>query len=154
MYWNNLWVNNFNRKIFLNKTLFIENIFYFIFSEKIFRFFFTKLLKKFIKTNPIFKSFFVKKNNLRKRKFTFFKKRAKKKGKKKISYNFTRIWFIKFNNYILFTTFVFFYFRVKKRKKLKKIKLKLSRRSFIFFKKRRGRNIKRKLFLNNNYLIF
>jgi len=49
MYWNNSWFNFFNKKIFLNKTLFFENIFLYLFSDKLFNFFFTHILGKFKK---------------------------------------------------------------------------------------------------------
>ena len=155
MYWNNVWLNNFNTRHFLNKTLFFENIFFFIFSEKIFKFFFSKIFTKFQNQNFQFKSFFIKKN--KKKKFTFLKKNVVSlTAKKKINYNFTRIWFVKYNNYILFTSFVFFYFKIKKKKPLKgffKNQIILKPIS-LFLQKNRGKNFKRRVFLNNNYLVF
>ena len=153
MYWNNVWVNNFNTKHFLNKTLFFENIFYFIFSEKIFKYFFSKTLIRFQHQNTQFKLFFLKKN--KNSKITFLKKKGVSAlSKKKTNYNFTRIWFIKYNSYILFTSFVFFYFKIKKRKWLKRTKYTLSKPLALFLQKNRGKNFKRRVFLDNSYLNF
>ena len=57
------------------------------------------------------------------------KKKIKKKSKR---YNFTRLWFIKYNNYILLNSFVFFYFKLKKKKFFKKTTIKPSKFITIF----------------------
>ena len=148
MYWNNSWVNFFNKKNYFNKVLFFENIFYFLFSDKIFRFFF-KNFKSDFSNSFLFKKLILKKKN-KVRNFFFLKKNKKKKISKnrKAKYNFTRLWFIKYNNYIMLTTFVFFYFKVKKKKKIKKKNFSFLNKTFnIFLKKKRGLNFKKKLFL-------
>lgn len=149
MYWNNSWVNFFNNKNYFNKVLFFENIFYFLFSDKLFRFFFKTPQSDFY-GSKLFKNFLLKKKNKVKRTFFFFKKRKKKKvfKFKRGKYHFTRLWFIKYNNYILISTFVYFYFRVKKKKKTRKnIRYLISKTPAIFWKKKRGFNFKKKLFI-------
>lgn len=148
MYWNNSWVSYFNKKNFLNKVLFFENIFYFLFSDSLFSFFFKTLRNRFSESN-FFKKQIVKKKNKVKN-FFFFKKANKKKKikTKKTKYHFTRLWFIKFNNYILLSTFVYFYFKVKKKRKLKKnTPTLIIKTPFIFWKKKKGLNFKKKLFI-------
>ncbi len=171
MYWNNCWLNNFNFKCFFNKTLFLENIFVFIFSEKIFKTFFQKKeinikkikneegLKKKLFKKVFFKKVFLKKinikNNLRISKLYLNKKKTKKKNKFNIKkYNFSKLWFIKYNNYILLTSFIFFYFKIKSKKKINKRIVFLPKISLIFWKKRRGNNIKKKIFFKNKYIYF
>ena len=114
MYWNNTWVNSFNKTNFFNKTLFFENIFLFLFSDKIFNFFFSNKLNTF-KETTLFKKITLKRikslqiiNN----------KKSKKMHKTKVKYNFTKVWFVKYNNYVLLSTFVFFYFKIKKKKQM------------------------------------
>lgn len=165
MYWNNCWFNNFNRNLFFNKTLFIESIFFFLFTDRILKFFFKKRYKNRSKKVFFFKFFFkkrvIKKNLFKKNKF-FFKKVSKKRSNKILrkKYNFSKLWFVKYNNYILLSVFCFFYFRVKKKKrvKTKKKKLKLSfiknKVARIFWRKKKGQNLKRKKFLIKNYLSF
>ena len=152
MYWNNLWINTFNTKDFFNKTLFIENIFYFLFSDKIFKFFFLKEFSKSLKNFSFFKDTILTKKKKIKKDVYFKKKRVK--VKKHIKYNFTKLWIIKYNNFILISTFVFFYFKVKKRKKKIKLKLKLTKIVKIFWKKKKGWNFQRRAFKKNNYLVF
>lgn len=166
MYWNNLWLDNFNKKIFLNKTLFIENILHFMFSEKIFKFFFTRYVKKYNISNPIFKSILLSRRSWIKVKGSTPQRKLKRVKRRKVrrpSYNFSRVWFIKFNNYILFTTFVFSYFKLKsklkkknifKKIKFKKIKIKTKKKSRIFLKRRRGHNFKRRLLFRGSCLLF
>ena len=110
MYWNNLWVNTFNTKNFFNKTLFIENIFYFLFSDKIFKFFFLKKFSKTLKNFSFFKDTILTKKKKIKKNIYFKRKRVG--VRKHIKYNFTKVWLIKFNNFILISTFVFFYFKL------------------------------------------
>ena len=150
MYWNNVWLNTFNTKMFFNKTLFLENIFYFLFSEKIFNFFFFNIFPKNVKNFLFFKSIVLKHKKLKQKVWV----KSKNKKKKKIKYNFTRLWLIKFNNFILIATFVYFFFKTKKKKKLFKNKIKISKIIKIFWKKRKGWNSKRKFFKKNNYLVF
>lgn len=148
MYWNNSWVNFFNKKNFFNKTLFFENIFLFLFSDKIFNFFFTSKLDTFKETN-LFKKFFFKKVKIHSQ-LPSNEKKFKKILKKKVKYNFTRVWFIKYGGYILLSTFVFFYFKVKKKKTKQKLKYILKKKNNIFFKKKQS-NFKKSftLFSNN-----
>jgi hypothetical protein len=169
MYWNHSWLNNFNNKLFFNKLLFIENILLFIFSEKIFGCF----LKK--KTSPLNQS--KKDNGAGDSKLPFFRKAFLFKKNKKITmenqfstsrslkkrkttdcrrFNFTKFWFVKYNTYLLVSTFVFFYFKVKPLKK------KLSYRDIfrrakiasIFFKKKKGDNFKKKSFFKTKLVNF
>ncbi len=153
MYWNNCWLNNFNRKLFFNKILFLEELFNYLLLEKSFSFFF----KKVQQTNKLKNMYF--KTTLQQKLLNknFFKKKNKsnqniyiKKKKKIIKYNFTRIWFIKYNNYILLTTFVFFYFKIKKIK-LKKKQTPLLKTLGVFWKKKRNSNFKKHTF-NNIYV--
>ncbi len=53
-------------------------------------------------------------------KFIILKKtyKNKKNNNKLFKYNFTKIWFVKLNSYLLVSTFVFFYFKVKSKRKL------------------------------------
>lgn len=153
MYWNNSWLNNFNFKNFFSKTLFLENILFYIFSEKIFKIFFEKKISQ-LETEKLFLKKINKKLFLRKNKIYFTKKKIKKNKIKFNKYNFTKLWFIKYNNYILLTTFLYFFFKIKNKKKYK-IKTKpLNKVSLIFWKKRRGSNIKKKIFFSKDYLFF
>ena len=148
MYWSNCWLNNFNQKNFLNKSIFLENLFLFIFSEKLFNFFFKKKLSKNFKIN-----FF--KISLNKFKYKN-KTQVKTKLKKKNNYNFTRVWFIKYNNTICVSTFVFHYFKVKtvKKKNLNRIIFIPTKHTLIFWKKKKNNNLKKKFFLSNINLVF
>lgn len=155
MYWNNSWLNNFNQTIFFNKILFLENIFFFLFSEKIFQNFFEKKhnnsFSEFSKEN-FFKKFFLKKIRTKKllkrfNKVIYTKKfRNKKKQNKIVRYNFTKFWFIKFNNYLLVSSFVFFYFKIKVLKRFSTKKTHtLNKTVSIFWKKKKGDNLKKKI---------
>lgn len=148
MYWNNSWVNFFNKKNFFNKVLFFENIFYFLFSDKLFNFFFKTYSIDFSRSN-LFKKLIIKKKNKVKGDFFFFKKSKRRRTKiKKTKYNFTRLWFVKYNNYILLSTFVFFYFKVKKKKKFPKIiQFLVNKTPIIFWKKKKGPNLKKKILI-------
>ena len=139
MYWNNSWVNVFNSKIFFNKTLFFENIFYFLFSEKIFTIFFHNYKNNFVKSQ-LFKQLFFKKQN--KIKNNIFLKKTKNKKQKNAKYNFTRVWFIKYNNYILLSSFVFFYFKIKKKTRIIKIQKFSQKTPKLFWNKKKGQNLK------------
>lgn len=150
MYWNNVWLNTFNTQNFFNKTLFLENIFFFLFSDKVFNFFFFNLFSKNLKHFSFFKTILLTKKQIKQKTYTF----KKKKFNKNIKYNFTRLWLVKYNNFILITTFVFFYLKVKKKKKIFKNTLKISKITKIFWKKKKGWNFKQKAFKRNNYLIF
>lgn len=96
---------------------------------------------------------FLKKTN----KFIVSKKiyRNKKKQNKLSKYNFTKIWFIKLNNYLLVSTFVFFYFKIKSKKKLSpKKKPFLTKSVSVFWKKKKGDNLKKKNFKKSKKLQF
>ena len=152
MYWNNSWVNVFNSKNFFNKTLFFENIFYFLFSEKIFTVFFKNHKSSFVKSQLFKKLFFLKQNKI---KNTFFFKTKKRKKKiKKIKYNFSRIWFIKYNNFILLSSFIFFYLKIKKKTNTVKIKRISSKVPHIFWRKKKGQNFKKFLFKKYTNMCF
>ena len=149
MYWNNSWVNFFNKKIFFNKTLFFENIFLLLFSDKIFNFFFLKKLDNF-KETTLFKKFLLTKIKNSTKQLTNNDKRFKKTIKKKVKYNFTRIWFIKYSSYILLSTFVFFYFKVKKKNNNHKLKhLPKNKQMNIFWKK--NSNVKKSFIFFKNH---
>ena len=150
MYWNNSWVNYFNKKNFFNKTLFFENIFLFLFSDKIFNFFFTGKLDTF-KETTLFKNFFLKKVTTYSTQLPNNKKKFKKIVKKKVKYNFTRVWFVKYGSYILLSTFVFFYFKIKKKTNKQKFKYTLKKNNNIFFKKKQS-NFKKNYTLLNNQI--
>ena len=129
MYWNNCFFNNFNSTNFFNKILFLENLILFIFSEKIFSYFFTKKINAG-STKLIFS----------KKQTTVFKTNKHKSirfNSRKEKYNFTRLWVVKFNNYILLSTFCFFYFKIKKRNKRRGKKNLFIKIPSIFWKKRK-----------------
>lgn len=156
MYWNNTWLNNFNSKIFFSKTLFLDDIFIFIFSDKIFKSFFFNKEPLDSPEEKFFKNFFLKrsKKNFSRKNAFFFKKNKKKTLKVKYyKYNFSKLHFIKYNNHILITTFVFFYFKIKSKKKNQNLK-NLQKAPLIFWRKRRGKNIKKKIFLLKQYINF
>jgi hypothetical protein len=143
MYWNNNWLNNFNYTFFLNKTLFLDNFFTYIFSERIFLLFFFKL--------------FIKKQNFFRTKTGINNSKSKtgvsNSKSKIIKYNFTKLWFIKYNNFILLSNFCFFYFKIKRSKK--KLKKKNTLKSVtVFFKKKRSTNLKKKQFFAKTYSSF
>lgn len=159
MYWNNCWLNFFNKTNFFDKTIFLENLFKFFFSEKLFKFFFKKKLNKksFFFYKKYFNNKLTKKNSFKKRNLVLLKALDKRRTKlRAIKYNFTKIWIIKYNNYILLSTFCFFFFKVKKiSKKSKKISnLIINKIQFVFWKKRRKKIFKRFFVSNKNYLIF
>lgn len=151
MYWNNSWVHTFNGKDFFNKTLFFENVFLYILSERVFTFFFKNvILKKQIK-----KGFRL--SLLKKKKKAFFTKFFKKgRSKKNITkkYNFTKMWLLKYNSFILFTTFVFFYFKIKKKKKIKPKKIKTTKVFLLFWKRKKGYRFKKKKFSGQTFIGF
>jgi len=128
MYWNNSWFNNFNQKNYLLKTIFLENLLKLVCSEKIFKFFF---FNGFFVSNKFFLKF-IKNVELQKQEQSKSKKLRKipKKKKPRIRFNFSKLWFIKFNGYILITMFCFFF-------KWKKA-----------FKARRRGGKKKRIFLN------
>jgi len=150
MYWNNSWVNNFNKSIFLNKTLFVEQLLIFIFSEKIFNFFFKNSIQKYELHEETFKHLFL----FTKKKFNLKKKKNLKKNIK-TRYNFTRFWFIKYNQFILISTFVFSFLKIKKKTKFFRNKIKnFQKKSTIFWRKKKGDNFKKNLFFFKNHLAF
>lgn len=165
MYWNNTWLNNYNSGVFFSKTLFLENILFFIFSEKIFQNFFEKksevLPKEVLSKEIFFKKFFLKKFKSKKifrdKRFFFFTKKFKNKKKqsKITKYNFTRFWFVKLNKFLLISSFVFFYLKVRTVKKNSpKRKNILNKTVLVFWKKRKGDNLKKKKFKTFKLLVF
>ena len=85
MYWNNTWVNFFNRKNFFNKTVFFENIYLYLFSENLFNFFFAKNFNKLGNYNH-FKNFFIRRKQLPYVSVAFKSKKSRKIVKKKTKY--------------------------------------------------------------------
>jgi len=86
---------------------------------------------------------------LKKKKKAFFTKVFKKgRSKKNLTkkYNFTKMWLLKYNSFILFTTFVFFYFKIKKKKKIKSKKIKTTKVFLLFWKRKKGYRFKKKKF--------
>lgn len=144
MYWNNSWYNNYNSCNFLNKSLFLENLFSFLFSEKVFSFFFKTLLDNSIKST-LFKSSLVKTSST-------FNKNFPLSQTTKTKYNFTRLWLIKFNNFILISCFCFFFFKIKKSKVNNKKSFFFKKSPTIFWKKKRGTKVFKSLY--SNYLNF
>jgi len=149
MYWDNTWVSTFDYKNFFSKTLFLSSILYFLFSEKIFKFFFLNDNNSNVKSFLFFKS-----DILLKKRIKIVNSEKKRSSIKR--YNFTRVWFIKYNNFVLFTTFILFYLRVVEKKKPKKTKLKITLAAKVFWKKRRGYNFKKKAYnrMVSSYLVF
>lgn len=148
MYWNNCWLNNFNKKHFLNKVIFIENLLKFLFTESIFSCFFEKKL-----INCGAREGFLSNSLLLKKDLKSVKKQNQ--VNKITKYNFTRVWFIKYNNYILVTTFVFFFFKTKRIKNKNKNKFSfILKTPNVFWKKKRSKNIKRNQFLLHKYMVF
>lgn len=137
MYWDNCWLNFFNKNNFFNKTNFLESFFVFLFTERIFYNFFTQNFFKKITEENIFNVFLVRKR---------IRKKFSHKSNKKIKYNFTKVWFVKHNSFVLLSIFCFFYFKIKKKKKFFKKKLMpVSKTLKVFFKKRRGGSFKKPL---------
>ena len=156
MYWNHCWISIFDKKSFFNKTLFIEDIIGFIFSEKIFSYFFKKKflqdkIKKIFLTNllskNIDKTYFKNKNS--------FKRKATTK-----KYNFSKVWLVKYNNYILVSIFFYFFFKIRKKKQIiiNKKKFFLQKIPTIFLKKKKNSKFLKKQFLSllnkDKYLFF
>ncbi len=147
MYWNNTWVHTFNSKNFFNKTLFLENIFMFLFTDRVFFFFFkNKFFKKYTKKHFFVSKFFKKLPNINNKRNSLRRKNKSLRRKLTKKYNFTRLWVIKFNKFILFTTFVFFYFKVKKKKKLKNRKKKITKTFLLFWKRKKSYDFKKNIF--------
>lgn len=134
-YWNNSWINNFNSKVFLNKTLFLENLINYLFTERIFGYYFFKKLSNVSESE----------------KKRFFRKLEDKTLIYK--YNFTKIWVVKYNTYLLMSLFCFYFFKIKGASSKKK-KPNLKKITIVFWKKKKGKNLKRKYFLSKNYLLF
>lgn len=153
MYWNNTWLNFFNRKNFFNKTIFFENIYLYLFSEKLFNFFFLKKANKLSSSTHFIKILLRKKTTLMLKPTQNKFKKFRKLSKKKVKYNFTRIWFVKYNNFILFSTFVFFYFKIKKKKHLMN-KLCFKKKPNLYWRKKKSTNLKKKIFYKLNIFEF
>ena len=140
MYWDSSWVDSSSKNIFFKKVLLSIDLINIFFLENFFLNFFKK--KNFLKKKKFFKKFFFFKNK------SILQKKSKK-IKKKV-YNFSRTWFIKYNTYILLSICV--YTQSKKNKVfLKKINLRRIKLQTLFWKKRKGTNIKRKVFLLGGY---
>ena len=159
MYWNNCWVSPFNKSNFLNKTIFLEKLFHFFFSEKLFQFFFTSTLTNKNIFN-FYKNIFTNKPIFIKRNFNLIEFAGKNLPKlKKIKYNITKLWVVKYNSYILLSLFCFFYFKIKKTKKQN---IRIKKQNFFFFKisqttfwKRRKKKIFNKSYFNiKTHLVF
>jgi hypothetical protein len=109
-----------------------------LFCEKVFQNFFSKQIEKTGKNFFYFKNIFTKKVKkklyFKKSKFSFYKKATKKNKKigRNKKYNFTKVWFIKYNNFILATTFVYFYFKIKSKKIQFKKKAFLQKTPLVF----------------------
>jgi hypothetical protein len=138
MYWNNSWLSSFNHSVFFNKVLFLDNFFSYLFSERIFSHFFLYSFKR--------NSNFFKKSNLLEKTPQHFKNKLTK-------YNFTKLWFIKYNNFVLLSNFCFFFFKIRGGKN-KLRKKKLFKIAITFFKKRRSNNFKKKQFFLRKYNTF
>ena len=163
MYWDNCWLNNFNKTPFLEKTLFLEKIFFFLFSDKLFHNFFfkkitTKLLKfkffKFFFLQKLYKKYFFRKNKPScLENYPNFDEDPEIKHKK---YNFTKLFIVKYNNCILISSFCFFFFKIKKKTISLNIKkgIPFNKAYRIFFKKKKGKNISKKKFFLKNYFLF
>ena len=141
MYWNNSWYNNYNFCNFLNKSLFLENLFSLLFSEKVFSFFFKTLLGK-LTESTLFKSNLIRTS-------TIFNKNLLLNQTTKTKYNFTKLWLIKFNNFILVSCFCFFFFKIKKKRITNKKSFFFKKSPTIFWKKKRGVNAFKKSYLNH-----
>lgn len=86
-------------------------------------------------------------------------KEVKRIRKVQKNYSFSKVWFIKFNNFILMNFFVYYYLKIKKKKYRKQLESPLLVNPMVhtFFKKQYGTNKKRSQFLytiNNDYLVF
>ena len=141
MYWNNSWYNNYNNCNFLNKSLFLENLFLLLFSEKVFSFFFKTLLGKSTEST-LFKSGLIKTGATPNKNFLLSQAT-------KTRYNFTKLWLIKFNNFILVSCFCFFFFKIKKRRVNNKKSFFFKKSPTIFWKKKRGVTALKKSYLNH-----
>ena len=86
-------------------------------------------------------------------------KEVKRTKRVQKNYSFSKVWFIKFNNFILMNFFLYYYLKIKKKKYRKQLESPLLENSMVytFFKKQHGTNKKRSQFLytiNNDYLVF
>lgn len=122
----------------------MEDIIGFIFSEKIFSYFFSKKFLQNKKKVNFFKNFLKKSpKKLQFKTKTFLKKKSTTK-----KYNFSKVFLVKYNNYILVSIFFFFYFKIKKRKGLRNLKKKffLKKIPTIFLKKKKNNKFVKKQF--------
>ncbi len=175
MHWNNCWITNFKNanKFFLDKTYFVDEFFKKFFYEFSFQPFFLKLLKKHKKKeeSESLKNFYFYEKLLRKTIIIRKKKRriipeprenaTESYLKRKNRLSFSRVWFVKFNNFVLVTFFIFFFIRLRKKKPTKK-KTKAfyawrSSRAYTIFHKKLGNNLKRNVFfaqVKKDYNVF
>ena len=157
MYWNNCWLNFFQKDAFFKKTLFFENLLFFIFSESGFEKFFQKKIVKnntclLLESDKPLKDCKIKKcYKIGKCVRGFFStilakfKTLKKNTKSKENYYFGKVWLVKYNSFILVSVFCFFYINIKKTKFLNKISKKNKKqiKPFLFWKKRFSKNRKK-----------
>lgn len=165
MYWDNCWFNNFNKNFFFNKTIFIGSILHFLFSDEVFdAYFFIK--KKCIEGKQLyyFKKFFkkkqFKKQSLRPKRFVTEEDveiTTALTTPPQYRYNFTRLWFVKYNKYILISIFCFFSTKILKKNIFTKNNFELSYQTKIFgafFRKKAGKNWRKNQFFYKDYLVF
>lgn len=150
MYWDSCWVNFFYKNFFFKKLLFIEDLLNFFFLEKCFSFFFKrgasfKKGKKKRKDEEVIKYFTKLYSNS-------WADPVKQQIEKK-NYHRSRIWFVRYNEYVLISIF-FYFFEKLQRKTKRRVDFKNSRPQTVFFKKRRGFNIKKKKFFLYKCCIF
>lgn len=159
MYWDNSWVNTFSNKIYFNKTLYIVDIVYYLLIDKVIEFYFERKKSDLKKYVLYFKEFILPKKIFKKTQTPVWAKKQQKQQKqqkqrnmwkfKKLKikkHNITRVWFIKYNSFILLSCFVFFYPRTRKKIFKGYTKTKSSPGSIRFFQRRGRRRYKTKSF--------
>ena len=109
-----------------------------------------------------FFSFFFKKNEKRKVNLEFFEKIfiyndnitgvADKLQKKKQSWFFSKLWFIKYNNYIFISLFLFLVGKREAHTTNKKLLGDFKKTTNVFLKKRRSFNLKKKTILSTQLI--
>lgn len=144
MYWNSCWTSTFNPRVFPKKVFFTEYLFSFFFSDSPFRLSFQRLERRYYKNSRFFKRFFWSRARLLYwKRHGLYKKKKIPIYKNRLRYNFSKIWVVKYNSFLLLSFFCFFYFRVKRKRKGKReLKFVKSSEIAIFLKRRKRKEKK------------
>ncbi len=116
MYWENSWVNELNSRNFQTKIIFLQKLIFSFFSDKLFFFFFFNKVIHNLNESVFYK--IVKQHRTLKKRNTNLSKKL----------NLSKVWFIKYRDFIIVSIFCFF---LKRRNKLI-LKYKIKRFSILF----------------------